>query len=171
MKILAVTIFIFSVTLVLGQNQLIIDNIDSKVSINKFEVSLSTFNHAERFYNGTTTYLLTESSIKVTKIFFGNPKSNIVYENSIPKTQMLISKINNIELDSLHEFYFNNCVMITSGNEYFLDFVNNKSKKSISLHHYYLKQLDDIIQLINSNLPKKYQFQYLTKDTKQDCSL
>lgn len=61
--------------------------------------------------------------------------------------------------------------MITSGDEYFLDITKNSTKKSISLHHYYLKQLEDIIQIINSKLPKKYKFHYLSKDEKQDCKL
>jgi hypothetical protein len=74
-------------------------------------------------------------------------------------------------MDSLKDYYFNYCVMITSGDEYFLNFTNSSTKKSISLHHYYLKQLEEIIQLINTNLPKKYQFQYLTSGERQDCKL
>ena len=74
-------------------------------------------------------------------------------------------------MENLKDCYFNYCVMVTSGDEYFLDFTNNSKTKSISLHHYYLKQLDEIIKLINANLPKKHQFQYLTKDERQDCKL
>lgn len=171
MKILGFPIFLFFVSVAFGQNQSANGNIVSKDSIAKFRLSFSTFNHAERIFNGTTTYLLTETSIKVTKTFFGETKSKTVYLKSSPKTQTLISTIDKIGLDSLRDFYFNNCIMITSGDEYFLDFISNSINKSISLHHYYLKQLDDIIQIINSNLPEKYQFRYLSKDTKQDCAL
>lgn len=171
MKILAALIFLSFYSVAFGQNQLDKNILVNKDSIDKFSISFSTFNHAERIFNGTTTYLLTESSIKVTKTYFGDTKSKTVYLKSISKTPILISALNNINLDTLKDYYFNNCIMITSGDEYFLDFVNRSTKKSISLHHYYLRQLDDIIQIINSTVPKKYQFQYLAKDTKQDCSL
>jgi hypothetical protein len=171
MKISGVLILLFFVSVAFGQSQSDKDNFVSKDSVNKFSISFSTFNHAERIFNGTTRYLLTESTIKVTKTFFGDSKSKIIYSKTIPKAQSLIETINKIGLDSLKEYYFNNCIMITSGDEYFLDFVNGSTKKSISLHHYYLKQLDDIIQIINSHLPKKYQFQYLPNYTKQDCDL
>ena len=104
-------------------------------------------------------------------MFFGDTTSKTVYLKPVKNNQTLISTIDKSGLDSLKDYYFNNCVMITSGDEYFLDFESNSTQKSISLHHYYLKQLDDIIQIINSNLPKEYRFQYLAKDTKQDCSL
>ena len=160
MKILAVLISLLYCSIVFGQSQ-----------SDKFNISFSTFNHAERIYNGTTTYKLTESSIKVTKTYFGDTISKTVYSKKIKNKQTLISALSEIRLDTLKDYYFNYCVMITSGDEYFLDYIKNSTKKSISLHHYYLKQLDDIIQLINSNLPKKYQFRYLSKDEKQDCHL
>ena len=76
-----------------------------------------------------------------------------------------------LRLDTLKDYYTNWCVMTTSGDEYFLNFSSPQLTKKISLHHYYLKQLDAIIQLINANLPKKHQFRYLNKDEKQDCKL
>jgi hypothetical protein len=171
MKILVAFIFLLFATVLSGQTQLVKDNIVSKDSVIKFKLSFSTFNHAERIFNGTTTYLLTDSVIKVTKTFFGDTTSKTVYSRPISKSQNIISVINSIGLDSLKDIYLNNCVMLTSGDEYFLDFSSNSLTKNINLHHYYLRQLDDIIRIINSNLPKKYQFHYLSKDTKQDCSL
>jgi hypothetical protein len=171
MKILGVSILLVFVSVAFGQNQSAKGNINSKDSVTKFSLSFSTFNHAERIFDGTTTFLLTASSVKVTKRSFGGTKSKTVYSKKIPNKQLLLSTINKIGLDSLKNFYFNYCVMVTSGNEYFLDFTSNSTTKSIRLHHYYLKQLDDVIQFINANLPKRYQFQYLPKNTTQDCSL
>ncbi len=59
--------------------------------------------------------------------------------------------------------------MTTSGDEYFLNFSSAKQEKNISLHHYYLKQLDDITQMFNSLVPIKFQFLYLKNGEKQDC--
>src|SRR5690348_4681337 len=158
MKILATSIFIFSVVVSVGQKHPGQDSIIYEDSIPNFRLTLSTFNHAERIFNGTTTYLLTESSIKVTRTFFGDTTSKSIYSKPISKSKNIISAINSIGLDSLKNFYSNNCVMLTSGNEYFLDFTSNLINKSVILHHYYLKQVDDVIKIINDNLPKKYQF-------------
>lgn len=160
MKILGFLILLINCSVAFGQGE-----------SDRFNISFSTFNHAERIFNGTTIYLLTESSIKVTKMYFGDTTSTTVYSKKIKRNQPLISALNKIEVDSLKDYYFNYCIIMTSGDEYSLDFIKNSTKKSINLHHYYLKQLDDVIQLINSNLPSKYRFQYLNKDEKQDCKL
>ena len=160
MKFLGLLIFLFYYSVAFGQSQ-----------SNKFSISFSTFNHAERIYNGSTTYHLTDTSIKVSKTYFGDTASKIIYSKKIKHNQTLISQLSKIQVDTLEDYYFNFCVMMTSGDEFYLDFTQNSTKKSISLHHYYLKQLDDIVQVINSTLPSKYQFRYLNKDEKQDCKL
>lgn len=171
MKILCTSIFLLLNSIVFGQTQSTQNNIVTKDSITKFTLSLTTFNRAELMFNGSTTYTLTESSIEVEKQFLGTTKSKRIYSYKISTTPTISSTINNLQLDSLKDRYFNNCIMITSGNEYFLLFEMGSRKKIISLHHYYLKELAESIQIINSYLPKKYQFQYLTSDTKQDCDL
>lgn len=132
-------------------------------------ITFSTFNHAERLFNGTTTYYLTASVIKVKKTYFGDTTCHTIYTRKIRNSYSLISALSKIEMDTLKEHYSNLCILPTSGDEYFLNFVFNSTKKRIDLHHYYLKQLDDIIQLINLNLPRRYRFNYLPKDIKQDC--
>ncbi len=121
--------------------------------------------------DGTTTCLLTETSIQVTKRYFGDTISNTVYRKKIRNNKQLISALNKIQLDTLKDYYANYCIMMTSGNEYMLDFTKNSKKKSIHLHHYYLRALEDIIQLMNAYLPKKHQFHYLGKDEIQNCDL
>jgi hypothetical protein len=160
MKIIGTITFFIYWSVSFGQNQ-----------IDKFSISFSTFNHAERIFAGTTTYLLTETSIKVKKTYLGETSSKTIYSKKIKNRQSLILTLAKIDIDTLKDYYFNYCIMITSGDEYFLNFTHNSQKKSIRLHHYYLTQLDDIIQIINSNLPNKYRFQYLSKDVKQDCIL
>src|SRR5690242_12307916 len=136
-----------------------------------FSLSLTTFNHAERFFDGTTTYVLTDRFIKVSKTYLLDTISTTVYSKRVYQPDTILSAINKIGLDSLKDSYFNYCVMTTSGTEYFVDYVSSSSDKHISLHHYYLRQIEDIIQIINSKLPKKYQLKYLGKGTKQDCRL
>jgi hypothetical protein len=135
-----------------------------------FKLSLTTFNHATLLFKGTTTYLLTDKSIKIIKTPFGEKKSTIVFSKPLLSFQDSSALINNFGLDSLKDIYDNYCVMVTSGDEYFLDYNGNSMKKKISLHHYYLKPLDDIVKLINSFLPESFHFIYLKKDTRQDCS-
>ena len=165
MKLFALLLFILFASSTLAQ-----------VKPSKFSLTFSSFNHAAKISEGTTTYLLTESSIKVTKTsaeYFGKTETKTVYFSPIPisKSERLISEINEIGLDSLKEYYFNECIMITSGDEYFFSFANSKLKKEINLHHYYLKQIEDVVRLINSIIPQKYHFKYLDKETKQDCTL
>lgn len=137
-----------------------------------FRLILITFNHAEQIYKGSTTYLLTSSSIKVTNTpFLDSNKSKLVYYNKFSKPGEVVETINKLTIDSLQEVYYNYCIMPTSGNEYILEYLSHSKSKQITLHHYYLKQLHDIVEVINSHLPRKYQIQYLQKDTKQDCSL
>lgn len=137
----------------------------------EFEIAFTTFNHAERIFDGTTTYMLTDSLIKVSKQYFGDKKSTVVYSNVITNLRQLLFEFKKIRLDSLEDIYLNNCVMATSGDEYFFYFQYGSMKKSMSLHHYYLKEIAKVIQLINSTLPGKYQFRYVSNDTKQDCGL
>lgn len=160
MKIFILIVFIISSLVSLGQD-----------STKAFKLTFTTFNHAQRIYNGTTSYILTNSSIKVTKTFLGETKGETVYSRKLPKAQRPTTSISRIRIDSLKDLYLNYCMVPTSGDEYFLNYSDKSTSKKISLHHYYLKQLDDIIQIINSNLPEKYQFQYLPKETKQDCNL
>jgi hypothetical protein len=160
MKIFASKLFLLFCIVSFGQD-----------SIKTFNLIFTTYNHAERIINGTTSYVLTDSSIKVTKTFLGERKDKTFYFRCFPRTNKYFSEIRRLELESLKDFYFNFCVLATSGDEYFIYYSDNLITKNINLHHYYLKELDTIIQIINSNVPKKYRFKYLTKETKQDCKL
>lgn len=169
MKLLILIIITIYASIVFGQSQSFKDSLDS--SPLKFSLTLSTFNHAERISSGTTTYQLTDTSIQVINTPFRDKKGKVLFSKLFPTLQKTLITINSIRLDTLKDLYFNNCVMATSGNEYSLDFKSPSMIKHISLHHYYLKQLDNIVQLINSSVPQNYQLLYLGQDTKQDCTL
>jgi hypothetical protein len=166
MKLFGIIILIFYSFVIFGQTNTSRDS--SNTSAATFSLSFSTFNHAEW---DVTTYLLTDRSIKVMNRTLGKKSDRTIFSKNLSPSWNPTLIIDNLRLGSLNDFYFNYCVLTTSGNEYFLDVKANSIKKHISLHHYYLKQLDDIIQLINSQLPKKYQYRYLSKNEKQDCKI
>ena len=171
MKTSATILFFLLASTTFGQHEPSKEKIAYKDSIYTFKLTFSTFNHAELIFEGAATYQLTESSISIKKKFFLDTSDKVVYKRKIQKSRNCLLAITQLRLDTLKDYYFNYCVMITSGNEYFLDYSSNSETKHITLHHYYLKQLDDIIQIFNANLPKKYRIDYLTKDEKQGCSL
>ena len=82
----------------------------------------------------------------------------------------LFRDISNLYLDTLHEAYYNNCVDTITGYDYFIRIETEAMTKSITLHHYYIKQVEDLVGLLNKYLPHTLQIQYLTSKTKQDCA-
>lgn len=169
MKILATILFFAWASVAFAQTEMA-NKIGNKKN-SAIRMSFTTYNHAERIYDGVSTYILTNSSVIVKKRFLFGKKSKTIYRRRIKNEQTLVSSISNIKLDSLEDHYFNNCILITSGDEYSLSVEIGSTKKTLRLHHYYLKQLEDIIRIINSNLPAKYQIRYLSSTTKQDCEL
>jgi len=155
---------------VLGQLTPKSDSSKYNPTTSTFSLTFSMFNHAEWLMEGQTACELTDKQIRILNTSFGDKKGKEIFSKKLDGRNF-IDTILKLRLDTLKDYYTNWCVMTTSGDEYFLNVSSSKVKKQISLHHYYLKQLDDIIQLINANLPKKHQFRYLTKDEKQDCKL
>src|SRR5487761_2768707 len=152
MKLFGLIISTLFATVTIGQTKTSVDQ--KKSLLSAFKLSLTTFNHATLLFKGTTTYVLTDNSIKIIKTSFGEKKGTIVFSKPLLSFQDSSALINNFGLDSLKDLYDNYCIMVTSGDEYFLDYNGYSMKKSISLHHYYLKALDEIVNLINSYLPK-----------------
>jgi hypothetical protein len=135
----------------------------------KLKLAFTRYNHAERIYDGVTTYTLKDSLIELRKQYLGDKKSKLIYSNTISNLNELLLEFKKVRLDSLDTYYFNKCIMTTSGDEYFFDFKYEPTKKSISLHAYYIKEIAEAVKLINSTLPEKYQFRYASEDNKQNC--
>ncbi len=94
-------------------------------------------------------------------------KDTILFSKRIDDNS--IEQIESIRIDSLKDFYFNNCIMATSGNEYFISTTIDTVNKKIALHHYYDKQIEKLITELNKNIPDIFKLDYLTSETKQDC--
>lgn len=138
-----------------------------KESKSKFSLSISTYNHAEQMFNGVTTYNLTDSLLTVRESSMWSELDTLLFSKKLDDNS--IYQIESIQLDSLKDFYFNYCIMATSGNEYFISKTVDTITQKISLHHYYEPQIEKIFEQINKHVPDKLKHDYLAKDTQQDC--
>lgn len=102
--------------------------------------------------------------------YFGARESRVIYDKKLRKSDQITWLVaDTLGLDSLKDFYFNECIMPTSGTEYFLTLNLGQQTKKISLHSYYIGQVQNLIDRMNSYLPKEYQCHYESKNNKQDC--
>lgn len=147
-----------------GQNKTENKYVDSD---SKFLLIISTFNHAQKIYEGTLTYILTDNNLSIERRPMFSEKDTTLFFKKIDNTSL--EQIKSIRLDKLKDFYFNECVMITSGNEYFVSTTFDNITKTIHLHHYYDRQIEILINELNLQLPDSLKIRYLTSDTKQDC--
>lgn len=132
-----------------------------------FVLTLSFYNHAELVYRGAMSYRLTND-------YLGISRRNLFDKQNIPLYSANIGKavsdaISILRTDTLQTFYHNNCIMSTSGDEYFISIERGIQEKRIHLHSYYHPQIDRLINLMNAVVPEEYRIPYMSKDTKQDC--
>ena len=157
-----ITLFVMTLGLfVLGQDS------KTKETKSKFSLSISTYNHADQMFNGVTTYNLTDSLLTVQKSSMWSDMDTLLFSKTIDAKS--VDLIKNISLSKLKDFYFNYCIMATSGNEYFVSKTVDTITQKISLHHYYEPQIEKLFEQINKHVPYKLKHDYLTKDTQQDC--
>ncbi len=140
-------------------------------SSKQFKITIGTYNHAERVFGGTMYYNISDSLLQVLNIPLFDTVVKVVFSKSLSDGEETMIKTSVRNLDSLKDFYFNYCIMPTSGDEFSVRFENDSGPKSIWLHHYYLEQIKELVESMNVNLPKEYKIKYLRKGTKQDCAL
>ncbi len=140
---------------------------ESKIDNSKFLLTISTYNHAEQIFKGTLTYKLNENVLTISRRTMFSDKDTTL--SSITVDANSLERIKKINLDKLKDFYFNNCVMTTSGNEYFVSTTLDTVTKTIHLHHYYDRQIEVLINELNKHITDSLKIDYLTNDTKQDC--
>ncbi len=132
-----------------------------------FWLSISTFNHAERLYSGTLSYVLSNDSLTIKRTQLFSDSTTLLFSKALGSTS--INHIKNIPLDNLKDFYVNKCVMLTSGNEYYISTKKDTVEKSIWLHHYYEKHVEQLIQEVNKLIPDTLEIYYMTSEMEQDC--
>ncbi|MFI5150794.1 MAG: hypothetical protein ACHQRM_13745 [Bacteroidia bacterium] len=132
-----------------------------------FSFVFSFFNHAEEIFNGKMIYSASGGNIIVSRGSSWSDKDTVLY--TAPVQRWFISALLSVRLDTLQEYYGNRCIMITSGDEYFISITDHSITKTTFLHHYYHKQVEQAVNLLNGVIPEKYRIQYVGPDTKQDC--
>lgn len=138
---------------------------------NNFSLEISTFNHAERSFKGTMHYTIFKNRLKVVNQELFDSTKHLLYSEQLSKSAESNIKASIKRLDTLKDLYFNYCVMITSGEELYIGYELNGFSRGVSLHHYYLETIEELVKSLNAILPPKYRIIYLSKETKQDCVL
>ncbi len=138
-----------------------------KSSNSKYSLTISTYNHAERIFEGILTYKLEENVLTISRRTIFSNEERTLFSKKVDSISL--GRIRNIDLNKLKDFYFNKCIMMTSGNEYFVTTMLDTVSKTIHLHHYYNKQIEILINELNRSIADSLKIDYLTSDTKQDC--
>ena len=131
-----------------------------------YSLTLRKYNHDE-LINGELTFKLNNDRFTIAKNQLINQNDNLLYSKKIRES--LIDQLKSIKLDTLQNYYFNRCVLATSGTEFFISISKDTIKKDIYLHHYYNQQIEQLISNLNKLIPDKYKIKYMSPDTKQDC--
>ena len=135
----------------------------------KYELTLSTYNHAEYLGTGDMVYKITDSSLTIIRIPALSHQDTVIFSKTIEKDS--IKSIKAVRLDGLRELYYNDFVMGVSGDEYHILVTRGKKLKEIRLHHYYQPQIAKLIRRMNKVIPDQYKIRYLDKNTRQKCEI
>ena len=133
----------------------------------KYELTLSTYNHAEYLGTGDMLYKITDSSLTIINTPALSQQDTVIFSKIIEKDS--IKPIKAVRLDGLRELYYNDLVMLTSGSEYYIEVTRGKKTKEIHLHHYYQPQIAKLIRRMNKLLPDQYKILYMDKNNRQKC--
>lgn len=132
-----------------------------------FSLRLTTYNHADRIHEGTWAYEFEDDTLVVRRYPLFSIRDSIMYSTMVEDSWA--EDLKSLKLDTLKDFYFNHCVMVTSGNEYQVTMKRDDIMKKIDLHYYYHVQIEALVEAINRNIPARYSVRYLPKETEQDC--
>ncbi len=102
--------------------------------------------------------ILTNNELRIIfKSDLAGEKDSVLFTRSLQPSDTL-QQISNINLDSLKEYYSNNCV--TDGSQMTVTLKKNGKEKSIQLSNFYQEDVGKIIYLINSLVADKYKVWY-----------
>lgn len=130
------------------------------------KLTILTWDHLHFGY--THKYVLTKNTLRITGTSNFDTTESKLYSKRVRQADEML-QFSNTKLNGLENYYMNSCVLATSGVEFTIIFETSSTLREVGLHHYYLKEVDDIIQLLNKSLPTKYKIAYLDVNTKQDC--
>lgn len=133
-----------------------------------FSLSIFTFSHAT-LIEGTMTYTIKNNRLKSIRHGMFSKQNTVLLSRKLTSDD--IEQFRGIPISTLKDFYYNNCVMATSGEEYGVTVTNDSVTKTVRLHHYYEPQIEKLMQCLNHFLPEELKINYANSATKQDCKL
>ena len=102
--------------------------------------------------------ILTNNQLKIIfKSDLVGEKDSVLFSKSLQPSDTL-RQISNINLDSLKEYYSNDC--ISDGSQVTVTLKKNGKEKSVHLSNFYQDDVGKIIYLINSLVAEKYKVWY-----------
>lgn len=131
------------------------NNKPGSYSIEPFEATILNSDYSMAY---SVLTILTKSELRI--VFKGGlvgEKDSVLFYKSIQPSDTL-QEISNIHIDSLKEYYSNNC--IDDGSQVTVTFKKNGKEKSIHLSNFYQEDVGKIIYLINSLVADKYKVWY-----------
>lgn len=163
-------IFFFVSVLILKSNSFGQDNSTSKnETVKIININLTIFeNFKER--QTFTGYNFSNRKIRIYDKPF--PKSNYKeHLHTIHKynSKELFLELSRLNLSSLKEGYYNNCMDSSNGKDYTIIITAKSKNISTKIHHFYIDEIDKLVAVLNRYLPKLFQIKYLDKETKQNC--
>ena len=128
--------------------------IESK-NIKPFEASVLNSDYSMAY--SVLTILTNEKLQIVFKSDIVGEKDTVLFSKPLQPSDTL-QQISNINLDSLKEYYSNDC--ISDGSQVTVTFKKNGKEKSIHLSNFYQDDVGKVIYLINSLVADKYKVWY-----------
>lgn len=132
-------------------------------SIEEFEITVSSFNFPMRPFGKVV--LKTNELTILKEIRLGKDKDSILFTVKLKPSDTL-KIISEINLDSLKNYYSNNC--IDDGSQISVLLKKDNTVKSVMLDNYYQNDIGTIIYFINSIVPAKYKIWYDKKQLLAD---
>jgi hypothetical protein len=116
------------------------------------------------------TFLFTKNKFRIYEKPFDNQNyTEHLYTNHKFNSKELFREILKLNFVALNEAYFNNCMDSAKGYDYSIIMKSKSQTTSIKLHHYFIKEVDALVVLLNNYLPSTLQIKYLPEENKQDC--
>ena len=130
-------------------------NGQTPTSIKEFEITVSSFNFPMKPFGKVVLKKNELTVLKETRL--EKDKDTILFTIDLKPTDTL-KIISEINLDSLKNYYSNNC--IDDGSQISVVLKKDNIIKSVMLDNYYQDEIGTIIYFMNSIVPKKYQIWY-----------
>ena len=135
-------------------------NFQKSLIITPFNLSIVTYNHATQLLEGRFKFNINENKLEIHQFSVYLNKYDTILFSRVLKSDSILERISNLNLDTLRDLYYNKTVLPTSGNEMEIEYNKQGTVKKIYLHSYYNTQIGIIISLANGLIPNEYKIKY-----------